>query len=395
MRILYVTNEWLGKPGGGVTHFKEIAHELTQAGHELYVLAPGYHRNRPKDWSVPIILIPLPGRNFFSFALFEALLGFCLAVCLVVLRIDVVLNRGTVSSTLLYYVCRLLRRRYVLEVNGVSDIEVKSMTVRRFGVRLCGWIFRRVYRSADFFICVSSGIREELISRWPSFAGRSTVINNGANEKMIVPLDRLSCRRKLGLPEDKFIVGFVGQLSLWHGVEDLLRVTRLLATRGSSNLVTVIVGGGERLDILKRQATELEITDYVVFAGEVARDQAPVYIGAFDIAAQPHNDPVIGQLGDPLKFWEYLASGRPILLSDMSSSRRYVKTGLIGWLFRGGNIEDMAAQLEYITDHRQECEVIGQANRRFFEQGHTWRDVARRVEQVLLGKNVLDGEVDV
>jgi glycosyltransferase involved in cell wall biosynthesis len=390
--MLYVTNEWLGKQGGGVSHFKEVSHELSNMGHGVYVLAPGFKRLRPRDWSVPLIFVPLLGRNLFSFVLFELTLGFSMAVAVLALRIDVVLVRASTCSWLLHKICCLLRRRYVLEVNGVADIEIENTRLPRFVKRILRWIHKGVYRSADCFICVASGIREELTRRWPEFAQRSVVINNGANEEIFVPLDQMACRNKLGLPEGKFIVGYVGQLTPWHGVDDLLEATRVLLERGRNDFVTVIVGSGPRLNVMKQKSEQMGLGHHVIFTGRVRYDKVPVYIGAFDIAAQVHNDPIVGCFGDPLKFWEYLASGRPVLLSDMSSSKTHVKPGLIGWLFQGGNVEDMVLKLEYIIEHREEGRAIGKANRQFIENGHRWKDVARQVEQVLLGTKVMEGE---
>ena len=387
MRILYVTNEWIGKEGGGVSHFKEIAHNLSRRGHKLYIVAPGYYCVKPQEWFVPLILIPLPGRNIFSLMLFEFLLGFILTVLIITLRTRVVLNRGTFCSAGLYLVCRMLHCRYIVEINGIGDIEVKHTVMFSIFSKIYRLINNLNYRMADYFICVSQGIKEELVRRWPGFLQRSVAINNGVNEEKFVPLDPVECRKKLNLPLHKFIVGFVGQLSSWHGVDDLIEAARQLKNRGYEEFLTVIIGGDkERLEELKSNVKQYGIGDNVWFIGKISHTQVPLYIGAFDIAAQIHNDPIIGKFGDPLKFWEYLACGRAMLLSDFSSSKIFVKPGLIGWLFKGSDVGDMTDKLEYIINHRSECFEIGRANRHFIENGHRWKDVAEKVEKVLLGE---------
>lgn len=387
MRIIYMTNEWLGKEGAGVTHFKAVAHELAALGHKVYILAPGYLHDKPKGWDVPMIFLPLPGRNIFSFILFELLLGFFMAISVAVLRVDVVLNRGSVSSTILHAICKILGRRYVVEVNGVADIEIETTSLPLLIKRLFRLIWKFNYRYADSFICVSKGIHEELSSKWAYFAKKSVVINNGVDVSVIKPMDDLACRKELGFPEDRFVVGFLGTLAPWHGIDNLLDATKILHDRGHKNFTTLIVGGGNRLESLKEKVAVAGIQDIVHFAGHVDHDQVSQYVATFDIACQVHNDPVIGHLGDPLKFWEYLASARAILLSDMSSSKMFLKPGLIGWLFRGGDVEDMADKLEYILAHRSECFEIGRNNRNFVEDGHRWKDVAKRVESVLAENN--------
>ncbi len=385
MNILYITGQRLEKDGGGSVHFKEIAHELTNLGKKVYVIGPRYGCSKPISWTVPLILVPLPGRNVLSVIIFEATLWFIMAFAIFRFRIDVVLDRGSFSGPFLYLVCRILRRKYVREVNGIADIEFKA---RFSSPAVFNYLFGKyisfVYRCADTFICVAPGIRDELTRRWSPFTNRSVVISNGVNESIFKPHDPLKCREELNLPEDKFIIGFVGQLNVWHGVESLIMAAEILQSRCKDKFLVIIVGGqGSRLNELKDKCIQMGLEESVMFTGSVKRDLIPYYTSSFDVACQVHNDPIIGRLGNSLKFWEYLACGIPIIVSDMSEASDWVAQNLVGWIFKGGDIDDLALKIEYAIRHPQEGQDIGKKNRNFIESGHRWKDVARRVADVL------------
>jgi glycosyltransferase involved in cell wall biosynthesis len=251
------------------------------------------------------------------------------------------------------------------------------------------FMFKFIYRFADCFICVSDSIRDELVRRVPANAAKTVTVNNGVDTDKVLPLNKIDCRQQLGLPVDKRIFGFVGSVAPWHGIEDLLVAVKRL-TEGRRDVLLLIVGGSEYSSQLNDVIDQLGIQEFVILTGTVEHDQIPVYIGSLDFAVQCHNDPVIGKYGDPLKFWEYLAAGRAVLLSSYSSSSEFVSEDLIGWVYEGGNIDDMVLKLRAAIDNPECAERIGANNREFAVNGHRWSDVARRVEHILKGNNNLD-----
>jgi glycosyltransferase involved in cell wall biosynthesis len=268
-------------------------------------------------------------------------------------------------------------RFYCVEVNGLIDVEAPRMKLSTWASRLFSWCIRvtGLYRNADLFVCVASGIEEELLRRWPPLIGRTTTIGNGVDMDRFGAPDRELSRRSLGFADGTFVIGFVGLLCPWPGTEDFVSACHLIRKRGRQFRL-IIVGGGERLESLKVQATELGLNDVTVFTGRVSPEEVPKYTACFDVACQPHNDPVVGKFGNSMKFWEYLAAGIPVIVSDMSESSRHVGLGLVGWKHRGGDPSDLANRIEYAMDHPDECKMIRAGNRAFAARGHTWSAVA-------------------
>lgn len=385
LTVLYITNQRLEKDGGGSGHFREIAHELPGYNKKVVVLGPKYDNTDLTQWKPKLHLVPLPGRNFFSFLLYESTLWLVMLICIFRYRVDIVLDRGTYSGPKLYFICKLLGKKYLREVNGVVDHEWTARKNHPAIVRFFyNSYFSLVYRCANYYICVAPGIREELSRRWQPFQYRSIVIANGVNEKQFTVKNQTECRKQVDLPVDKFIFGFVGQLNVWHGVEDLIKASKVLMDRGHTNFEVIIVGGHpERVKELIEKCNSLGLNSYVKLLGMINRKIVPLYNSSFNMACQVHNDPIIGRMGNSLKFWEYLAAGIPVLVSDMSEASDWVSPGKVGFVFEGGNIQSMADKMEYALKNPEECSEIGEANRQFIETEHRWKDVARRVSETL------------
>ena len=123
-------------------------------------------------------------------------------------------------------------------------------------------------------------------------------------------------RKKLGLPET-FTAGYTGHLYKGRGIELILELARRLP-----NVRFLFVGGRpEDVAWRKQQASDLA---HAQFIGFVSNADLPLYQAACDVLLMPHERKVAGSSGadiseftNPLKMFEYLASGRPILVSDL------------------------------------------------------------------------------
>jgi len=387
MRILYVSGERLNKFGGTPLRIREIATQWIRQGHAVVTLAPSYAGGRPRDWPTALELVRLPSRSLASFALLECSMAHHVARVAKMHDSQVVLSTGGVLSPLVYRALKARKIPYVVEINGMADVEARLRPIPKPLAHAYAWAIRNggLYRRADLFVCVAEGIRAELSERWPPFASRSVTIQNGVNPARFAARDRSQCRRELGLPNGDFIFGFVGLLCPWHGTEDLIAATRILRERGVTGFRAVVVGGGERFESLREQARREGVEDLVVFTGRVGPEVVPLYTAAVDVACQVHNDPVIGRLGNSMKFWEYLASGLPVIMSDMSEAVRYVGRGVEGWVYRGGDRNDLADTMQVAMGQRASLAAMGAANRRFIDHGHRWEDVARAMTEALVG----------
>ncbi|MFB7243153.1 glycosyl transferase [Streptomyces populi] len=182
---------------------------------------------------------------------------------------------------------------------GDSQMEGRRLSA---GVRGLYLASERLGRTT---IAVSPTVAERL-RRWGVPGPRIEVVPNGVDlaRFRFDPLLRGRTRRRLGLPEDAYVVGGVGRLApgkrfdvLVHALAGLPRDCRLL-----------LVGGGTEEGPLRRAAHDAGVADRVLFTGERPADDLPSLLGAMDVLASPSPEEAFG-----LAVVEALAAGLPVL----------------------------------------------------------------------------------
>lgn len=138
-----------------------------------------------------------------------------------------------------------------------------------------------------------------------------------------------AARAQLGLPAERPLVCYTGQLYRWKGVHTLIAAMAALP-----NALLCLVGGAPA-ELAETEALvgELKLTN-VVLVGHVAPDQVPLYQAAADVLVLPNTAraAISREHTSPLKLFEYMAAGRPIVASNLPSLREVLRHGENGWL---------------------------------------------------------------
>lgn len=144
-------------------------------------------------------------------------------------------------------------------------------------------------------------------------------VPNGCPAAAALPTakERAAARRRFGLPEawDVPVVGFVGSLTVYEGLD---RVIRTLADLRDAGLDTalLVVGDGEERSKLEALARSADLRA-AVFTGTIAPSDARAALGAIDIAPVVRTPSAVGRLVPPLKPIEAMASGAAVIVSDL------------------------------------------------------------------------------
>jgi glycosyltransferase involved in cell wall biosynthesis len=238
--------------------------------------------------------------------------------------------------------------------------------------RLARWLERRTWRAADLVLPVSQ-VLAEIVQEAGVPAERVVVIPNGIDDENFHSSCSEEAKQALGL-QDKTVLGFVGFIREWHGLDDVLYL--LSDPRCPPNVHLLVVGDGPALQDLKFIAEGLEVSEHVTFTGLVDRERLAWHISAFDIALQPK---AVGY-ASPLKIFEYMAAGKAIAAPDQANIREIVVDGESALLFDSG---DAAAFREAVLDLARDKslrERLGaRARSAILERRYTWDENARRI----------------
>lgn len=148
-------------------------------------------------------------------------------------------------------------------------------------------------------------------------------------------------RRRLHL-EGKKVILYCGSMSLKSGhAIDLLLKTFAIVCKESPDAALLLVGGGEDIDSLKAQV-DIQWQDRVVFTGKVDSGQIPLYVKLAHLSVDPVKDELANKGRSPLKVFESMALGVPVVTSDIGDRRLIIETDKAGLLVPLGDAGALA-----------------------------------------------------
>jgi starch synthase len=167
---------------------------------------------------------------------------------------------------------------------------------------------------------------------------------------------------------------FAGAFRRWHGAIHLVRALRALHDRGRSDIGAVFVGDGPELGAARSEAASIP---NVVFTGAVPHDAMPACLAAADIGVAPfdvsaHGPLALGFYWSPLKLFEYMAAGLPVVAPVVDRIPSLVEHGREGLLYDAATPGALAAALERLTDPALR-DVLGSAGRARAIREYSWR----------------------
>lgn len=234
-----------------------------------------------------------------------------------------------------------------------------------------------VFADADAMIAVSPGVKQYL-ETFPQAQGRVHVVANGVSLERFAPAAAENAARlgrlKNGAPAT---IGFLGTLKPWHGLATLVEAWALLRTR-NPNVNLLIVGDGPEYESVKNRIDTLGLSDGVTFSGAVQPDQVPEWLAKMDIAVAPYPN-MEHFYFSPLKIYEYMAAGIPVIATRVGHLDKVVSDGLNGVLVEAENPQAMAGAAEALLGDPERLRLMGAAGRRTAETEHGWDAVVGRI----------------
>jgi glycosyltransferase involved in cell wall biosynthesis len=193
-------------------------------------------------------------------------------------------------------------------------------------------------------IAVSPQVRDDLVALGVAPRERFVVIRLGIElDERVAPEQngRAESRRYLGIPGDRFAVGWIGRMTAVKRTDDVLVAFKRLRDSGVDAMLCMVGDGPERLQ-LEQRAHELGVARDTVFLG-YQEDVAPFY-AAFDALVLPS-----GNEGTPVTVIEALAAERPVVATRVGGVPDVVRDGEDGFLVEAGATDDLADRLERLA----------------------------------------------
>lgn len=289
-----------------------------------------------------------------------------------------------------YFLSKIFQIPIIIEVNGIVVDEMKIWT--NHDDILLGIIDRIEHLNlpkANKIITVTEKLKEVLHEEYKIPLNKLVVLENGANTDLFKPIDQIEARTILGLDLKRKYICFVGSLSPHQGVEYLIKSAPLILEKNPFTCF-LIVGGGNLESTLKNLTKELNIENRFIFTGIVKYDTVNIFISASDLCVAPYIKKRNEKIGiSPLKLYEYLACGKPVIASNITGLSDLLEKANAGIVVSPENPQELAKAICELLKNDQLREQFGENGHTYVSQNHSWTIVAKKVVDIC--ENILAG----
>lgn len=274
-------------------------------------------------------------------------------------------------------------------VAGLGSDEARSRASASERFRLTREREAELATDADAVFTLASSMSDDLAARGVP-RERIELVPNGIDAALLerTPASPEDARAALGLPREGFWVGSTSSLVDYEGFDVLLDAVALLRENGHDVRV-LLVGDGAARKGLESQAVALGLAGFVRFTGRVPRDAVADYRDSLDAFVVPRLDREVTRTVAPLKPIEAMASGRPLLVSDLPPLVEVIGESLAaaGATAAAGDAGALAARIQAVA---VDDELRGRLSRlgMFRAADRTWNSVGHIYARSLAGRDV-------
>ncbi len=324
-------------------HQQQFAKNLVDMGHELHIVCrrpPGredveggvtYHRVMSEDFPLKRIVFTLDAVRQIRRLLDRE-------------DFDIIHDRGYLFGAVGTKVGLEKRVPTVLQIDD-DWVETEAMASRItstpiYKMSAMSWC-KSLMKKSKVMFAVSETLRHLVSERWDAEPERISIVPNGVELEVFRPdAEPLGMRKELGL-EGKKVICFVGAMGPWHGLENLIKsFPYVLEDVPDAELV--LVGSMKEFGTshLAEMAKRYGVSEKLHLLGRKLPHEVPRVLVESDVAVAPYPARDFGF--SPLKLFEYMACGVPIVCSDLPSTREIIDHDRNGLLAPPGDSDSLA-----------------------------------------------------
>ncbi|MDI6916162.1 MAG: glycosyltransferase family 4 protein [Thermoplasmatales archaeon] len=365
MKILYLAPcQPFPAPHAGFTHTYNMTKNLQALGHDIHVVAR-YTKKTDIGCCIEYDNLPVYYVDWSIHSLPKFINSF-VHTLKVIDDVDIIHERFEVPGGAGIIYSKMFNIPSILEVNDpfLDKQPTKNLPQKIRGFMMGG---NRSWQLRSFSgIVTQTRILKNIISKETNVP--IEIVPNGVNPSFFNP------DVKSVYTSDKKVIGFVGAFEKWHGVNDLIDAFKIVRKKENVKLLLI---GGERKKIIGD----------IVFTGPIPYKEMPGYLASCNILVAPFNPmsdekkkeifQKYGMWWSPLKIFEYMAVGKPVVTSNVGVIPEYVEDA--GLIYKAGDIKDLASKILLLLDDDKLAERLGRCSREKVVESYTWESQAKKM----------------
>jgi glycosyltransferase involved in cell wall biosynthesis len=382
MEIAYFTSEIeFPAPHAGYVHADELTKNMSELGINVTVYAKPppkcdlSHEERESNRIVKYVRFPFLTRTLprdllylpYSYKKIKDEMGVY----------DLIHERFIAPNPWMPMILKRRRIPHILEVNSpfLEEFNILRRMISRRNRK-------RQFNACDAIITQTKTLRRILVG----FTDKPVfVIPNGVDPYKFSPNKKEEVRERYA-SEDEILITFIGAFMEWHGVHRIPEIARKI---DREDVKFLLVGGGRMYDEVKRVSGEK-----IILTGPMEYDSIPPILASSDILIAPFDTSKFDALKKygfwwcPVKLFEYMSAGRPIVSYDFEEVRNIVRDA--GLLAKPGDLEQFVQYLCILIEDEDLRSKLGNRGREIAESEYSWRNRAK--DTIMVYEEILSSQ---
>lgn len=227
---------------------------------------------------------------------------------------------------------------------------------------------------SDHIVCVSSSLRDHLLEKHRVRDGKFSVLPNAIDpEKVEVKEEETATiRARYGLA-GKTVIGWVGSIQPWHGIDTLIHAFAALAANHPDAML-MLVGSGETIEAMRALANSTGLGDRIVFTDYVPHREVFAHIAAMDITVLANTK----WYCSPIKIFEYGVMNKAVIATNHAAVLDVMLPDVDGLIIDVGRDKLEQAMRQLLADPALRARLAASFHAKILQR-HTWQANARAV----------------
>lgn len=406
MRILYIHQFFATRESSlGLIRSYEFARRWVEQGHEVTVITSS--SRLPEEFSahafvdgeidgIRVRSVKIPYSNYMGYARrvwsFSTFMFGATWLAVTAGKHDVVLATSTpLTVGIPGWAASVMRGRpFVFEVRDLwPEAAIQMGAIRRHGLigTVAKGLERFLYRHASDVIALSPGMAAGVVAEGVA-PEHVHMVPNSSDLDLFSPGRKDSALSKRYRLKGKFVVGYAGAIGPSNDLEgNVPEAARVLLERGRTDIVFLIAGDGKSKPALDEAVKALP---NVRLVGSLPKSEVPRLTRTADVLMVLFADKPILATNSPNKFFDGLATGKPMIVNSPGWTREIVVENAAGVYFPAGDGVALADAVERLAGDRTALKLMG-TNARALAECRFARDIlAEQVLEVLKSAAVGD-----
>jgi glycosyltransferase involved in cell wall biosynthesis len=398
MKIIYLHQYFNTPEMSGGTRSYEMARRLVARGHEVHIVTSWRRSSKSKGWFVTkeagihVHWLPVEYSNNMSYlrriiAFFR--FAFCAAKKCATIKCDLIFATSTPLTIALpaVYASRRLKVPMVFEVRDLWPELPIAMGALKSPIlqKMAYWLERWAYKNAESVVALSPGMRDGVVNSGYPLERVATIPNSSDNDYFILDeqgaADFRSARDWLS---DRPLIVYAGTFGRINGVEYLVDLAIELKKINPSICILLVGGGQEKLVVENKARCVGVLGDNFFIEDAISKKSVPALLSAADISCSLFIDLPAMRANSANKFFDALASSKPILLNYGGWQAELVNDfncGIVTWQM---SIQEASVAVANAIVDKEWLRTAGAASKSLAENYFSRDQLAERLESVLL-----------